>query len=290
METTDQSSVSEEPEDIKITKLLWKNKKTIFLLLPFLFLQGQNREEHDNQAPFSQIIASARLEMERDGIPAVQNEGSGFFSDFIYERIGPWGGDFANIIDKIRTESPEKRQFYKKMSPEKEALWKLYLGVPLDENERKLVMISDYKPAKSEEKIFYYRLPRYDDAVFRFFKNNFWKWQQEKYEDFSSEYVFDPKSLLEEINDDFERESAENRFNVASFALGGFKIELGVDEKGKYISYYDLWDLEAMGISVTPFIGKPLEIYNRIYYEEIGGEAQGNPGQKIVVGVKRIEQ
>lgn len=166
----------------------------------------------------------------------------------------------------------------------------MYLGIPLDEIELELVRISEYRPGNSEEQRFYYTLPRYDDAVFRFFKKNFWKWKQGKYDDFLGEYVFDPKTLLEEINDDYERKSTEKRFNVASFALGGFKIELGEDEQGKYLSYYDLWDLEAMGISVTPFFGRPLEIYNRIYYQEIIGEVHGEIDKKTVVGVIRMEK
>ena len=47
--------------------------------------------------------------------------------------------------------------------------------------------------------------------------------------------------------------------------LGHFKMALGHDEKGYYISYHDVWNLEPGGISLD--FGKPFEIYDRIYFD-----------------------
>ena len=45
--------------------------------------------------------------------------------------------------------------------------------------------------------------------------------------------------------------------------MGNYTLSEGQDEKGNYISYYDRWDLDIPGASI---IGKPFEIYDRIYY------------------------
>ena len=51
----------------------------------------------------------------------------------------------------------------------------------------------------------------------------------------------------------------------------------GEDECGHYLSYYDRWDFSptvgALGRVDMGFIGKPVEIYNRIYFQ---------PGTRII--------
>ena len=71
-------------------------------------------------------------------------------------------------------------------------------------------------------------------------------------------------------------------------SLGTFKVGTGKDEKGNYISYYDIWDVNPYSGAwvdsdkkgkllnkilenkkdISIGIGKPFEIYNRIYYNE----------------------
>lgn len=73
-----------------------------------------------------------------------------------------------------------------------------------------------------------------------------------------------------------------------SGTLGQFKIDKGVDEKGHYISYYDIWDLNPIPESGVDFIDtgvgkvasyltkkaglKSPEIYGRIYYDPKTGK------------------
>lgn len=47
-------------------------------------------------------------------------------------------------------------------------------------------------------------------------------------------------------------------------ALGRFTIGRGKDDKGEYLSYYDLWDAPGNGAEENGF-AKPYEIYDRIY-------------------------
>lgn len=56
--------------------------------------------------------------------------------------------------------------------------------------------------------------------------------------------------------------------------LGRFKLHKGEDERGKYISYYDLWDLEplnkVMSIKNQKRVGiNPPEVYGRVYLDEV---------------------
>ena len=54
--------------------------------------------------------------------------------------------------------------------------------------------------------------------------------------------------------------------------LGTFKFSVGEDEKGRYVSYYDVWDidppmLKERGIDVDK-LNNPFEIYGRIYEKD----------------------
>lgn len=48
-------------------------------------------------------------------------------------------------------------------------------------------------------------------------------------------------------------------------ALGNFTIGRGKDEKGEYLSYYDLWDVNTKTDIEKRGLAKPYEIYDRIY-------------------------
>lgn len=70
--------------------------------------------------------------------------------------------------------------------------------------------------------------------------------------------------------------------------LGEYKLGLGEDNKGKYVSYYDDWNLNpfrgitsygsklisALGLDkiedLSFGIGKPVEVYDRLYYDDNG--------------------
>jgi hypothetical protein len=48
-------------------------------------------------------------------------------------------------------------------------------------------------------------------------------------------------------------------------------LTIGEDEKGKYLSYWDIWDFDVRRLKlqeIIEFVGKPFEIYNRIYFKD----------------------
>lgn len=48
-------------------------------------------------------------------------------------------------------------------------------------------------------------------------------------------------------------------------ALAHFTLSKGQDEHGHYLSYYDVWDLDAPGAG--KIVGRPFEVYDRVYYD-----------------------
>ena len=77
--------------------------------------------------------------------------------------------------------------------------------------------------------------------------------------------------------------AARNHYNKDSFVsptydevMGNFTYSFGQDEKGKYLSYYDKWDLnpfkgslyDDIDIAEKYGIGHPVELYNRRYYDQ----------------------
>ena len=79
-----------------------------------------------------------------------------------------------------------------------------------------------------------------------------------------------------------------------NLALRDFTIGRGRDNKGEYVSYYDLWDISPYRISNKDQsfgIGKPFEIYDRIYLDDFygvpGKYKGGNYIPEIIVTGKR---
>jgi hypothetical protein len=66
---------------------------------------------------------------------------------------------------------------------------------------------------------------------------------------------------------DQEGQGPEGEFltSTTPFALADFTITVGSDERGPYISIYDIWDLDK--IPGADNVGKPFEIYDRLYFD-----------------------
>jgi len=64
---------------------------------------------------------------------------------------------------------------------------------------------------------------------------------------------------------------------------GSYTLSVGRDEKGRYLSFYDIWDFApgkggsysnqfsgSLASKVLPYIGTPIHFYKRFYFEENG--------------------
>ncbi|MBP6060494.1 MAG: hypothetical protein KA515_00605 [Candidatus Pacebacteria bacterium] len=88
------------------------------------------------------------------------------------------------------------------------------------------------------------------------------------YEDFPVVSYLDEKDGNNIVTTELEY---GNRYAI----MGNFKLSLGKDERGNYISYYDKWDLANN--QLEGIVGKPFEIYDRIYYDPNTFEPVSNP-------------
>ena len=137
--------------------------------------------------------------------------------------------------------------------PYSEDAWRIYLGKPQSENTFKL---SSYTPFISKDKnIDYYALP-----------NNF---KDELYE------LYNNKVIKEGANDEFSFSNTLGENASKARVLGNFTVNKGKDDRGEYISYYDKYDLSPKlplvgKMELSNFVGKPFEIYDRIYIKDYG--------------------
>jgi hypothetical protein len=140
--------------------------------------------------------------------------------------------------------------------PAREDAWRMYLGLPQEQN---IFVPSEYSPSVAT------------DPTAKYYKYN----QELK----SSLVGLDLKSMLERYGGDpdamINRRKASD---IRDRTLGFYTIGKGEDERGKYISAYDKWDLHPLKrsgkgkTSRQDFgekvgIGQPWEYYDRYYYE-----------------------
>ena len=125
------------------------------------------------------------------------------------------------------------------------------------------IPLSEYRPSSSkDQEAVYYRSPTSEETI------------KEKLKDPEFLKSFKPNSegimSLQDYFSDTERGSGSN-------VLGKYTLNQGEDDKGKYVSYYDKWDLEPykgsnetlnnISNKVQELAGiKPTELYGRVYY------------------------
>lgn len=138
------------------------------------------------------------------------------------------------------------------------------LGMMLGrQQEYNSIPVSEYRPSSSkDEEAVYYRSPTSEETI------------KEKLKDPEFLKSFKPDSKgtmsLQDYFSDTERGTGSN-------VLGRYTLNQGEDEKGKYVSYYDKWDLEpykgsnktlnTISNKAQELVGiKPTELYGRVYY------------------------
>jgi len=210
---------------------------------------------------FETMKENAKKELAEKGITKEQREAyKSCISDMLYLGIYPYQykdvsglnellGHFNSFI--FRTKEG-KRTF---AGPSREDAWMFYLGLPQKHN---TFGISDYQPGKSEDIKYYYKI--------NVFKINFAETMKIN--------AFEGKSGLERLIFKIGKEGfiivRDVYTDYEEGVMGDFKISLGWDESGYYLSYYDIWDLgeQSLGIEGEKgFFGKSFEIYDRIYYD-----------------------
>ena len=203
---------------------------------------------------------------------------------FLAGPIGVAGGavlDFAKekIAENIRPEgyyNPSKRVASAMVKPEYGSFSKMseylerpnlrerqdFLGLMMKgEQQNNTLPISTTKPGNSKDKnAVYYNSPETEKAIKIRLKDP----------EFLKQFSPNEKGTLSMIGKNLTRDAG----NV----LGNYTMNLGEDDKGKYVSYYDKWDLDpyqrkggAMDMVSTIFQKaagvQPAEAYGRVYYD-----------------------
>ena len=172
----------------------------------------------------------------------------------VFDRINPYGYMHAEerIKDVFGRKSKTDDSSISSLSPtwnfnnfvnkdnQRKDAWAKYLGL---QQPHETFTTSEYKPSKSKDK---------DSKYY-------------KYQDSDNEVT----QMLQTWGEHLSKYSDEQLANLSStegtdFGLGHYKVDFGKDEKGKYVSAYDKWDLHPFkgsnsNMGSNKFIGKFLE-------------------------------
>lgn len=148
----------------------------------------------------------------------------------------------------------EKNAFVRDIIHNRSDAWRFYLGIP---QEHDTFGVSEFKPRVSTDDRYYYRI------------NGFIESFQERARLGDIEQENTP---IETMLSFIESRDSDNDGHVvsedrSSGIMGNYSLSKGVDESGNYISYWDRWDLEGSVEGKEGLIGRPYEIYDRIYYD-----------------------
>jgi len=202
------------------------------------------QEANKKETP-EEMRERAKKELAENGITSEQARVYNPINDALHRGIQPTCYELYYKVVDFLPNLFSGRFLY---SPTREDAWRIYLGIPQKNN---TFEISEYKPEKTYE--YCYKL------------TGFWKG-----------LLFDRQSngaknnckkamsgLVKEI-----KESGGKCLScdTVKSVMGGYSLLLSKDEKGSYIAYDDVWDLDVFPENNKGFFGKPFHIYDRLYY------------------------
>lgn len=182
----------------------------------------------------------------------------------LYDKIDPVG--YNQFVDRVKTAILGKGE--ERYNKTRDDIFATYLKIPKDERHNvegaKKVSDATHTPTKSSEDTNYHKIDLTDkekDAL-----------------------IYDALRSNANVGD-------SSRSHVFEQFFGPHQVSRGKDEKGEYVSYYDLWDLDPssgesktgefeflkslqkiLGAKDMSFgIGKPVEFYDRIYLNDYYG-------------------
>jgi hypothetical protein len=211
-----------------------------------------------------ETAAQASIELKRDGITADQRltyiPG---INNLIYRGTLPYGYDIKlalkmlipNILNGRMGNIQQEKTGKEMASPAREDAWRLYLGLP---QEHDTFAISHDVPDGNHA--------QYSYKINGWF-NNF----------FSKQPYATPAEFIKAYSESLTR-GERPIWQDEEDIMGGYTLRIGHDAKGTYLYYYDVWDLAVplerevylpgtkILIKKGGFIGKPLIIHDRLYF------------------------
>ncbi len=272
------------------TKKFLSHAKIPMLVLFLLIMEKPH--DHPDKDPSIEIAKSSLVkygitkEQKQRYIPGVSEFINKYVTPFNYKSPMETGKDIAKNLWYGKYNTPEFTD-YTDSHPEKKAeltlklqnredAWRLYLGL---EQTHDTFGISDYTPQQSTEQKYYFKINKflenyqkdnehYNKDILPYFEEN------QLQEDLRDENPI--KQLIKDAKIQSEIKSGSRNSSIyeadygivdrANEIMFRYKLSLGEDEKGKYISYFDKWNVEGIIEGEEGVIGTPFEIYDRIYY------------------------
>jgi hypothetical protein len=258
----------------------------------------------------------AKLELDQLGYTSDQRKAyAKGKSEKAFNNIVPAGyGDLEQTLDRLERyqknlgRNPNETLWYSAEEsstgkpihynlPKRDDAFSMYLGMPQKNNS---FGISEYQPVDSKENKYYFKPNYLDENLKNALVSDYFN---KKVNNKDSKVIMNERnSFFRQKRDSLQKAGIpwEDPINAEWYAdnpLGDFKVSEGKDEKGQYLSIYDVWDLNPFkvgkGSSTNPAAsalkafaklrgidadndseiseifgaGKPFEIYDRIYYD-----------------------
>lgn len=174
----------------------------------------------------------------------------------LYHNLAPYGytHTIARLESAIKNNTSHEFDRRHKNDRDRQDIWAEYLGIP--EEERKALFDSSTSILRDSQ---------YSPSV--------GKEQNIKYKAISNPSEADVRDLIQHAE---VLPIGKNKVVAGGIghALGRYTIGHNYDNKGEYVSYYDKWDLNPFsnaGDDLSLGIGKPVNIYDRIYLDDYYG-------------------
>ena len=174
----------------------------------------------------------------------------------LYHNLAPYGytRTIARLESAIKNNTSHEFDRRHKNDRDRQDIWAEYLGIP--EEERKALFDSSTSILRDSQ---------YSPTV--------GKEQNIKYKAISNPSEADVRDLIQHAE---VLPIGKNKVVAGGIghALGRYTIGHNYDNKGEYVSYYDKWDLNPFsnaGEDLSLGIGKPVNIYDRIYLDDYYG-------------------
>ena len=189
-------------------------------------------------------------------------------SELVYRAVDPTGypdglGSTAkrvarNLLDHSDRSFPG--------DPQSEDAWRLYLGLPQANG---TFHRSEHRPSRSTDPgATYYRRNGFLEGASNHGMVVVGSGPHKRELSFRAG---DPASFIRTVVQNLQNQRGRQAVveGDASFVfdMANFTAGLGQDERGSYLSYFDKWDLDVPGERNGGLVGKPFEIYDRIYYD-----------------------
>ena len=191
---------------------------------------------------------TSKEQLAETGITNAQLQYQNIIKKRLFENLNPYG--YLSPMSRVYNAVILNEKANKANDGKRQDAFNLYMGKPQTNN---TFDISEYKPSNSKnENVEYFKIKNYN---------------------------YQKRLLDVDVNTHIKTGQNVLRYDAEAI-MGTFTVSKGEDDKGKYMSYYDKWDLNPLklrnpftGEQIPTDIGKPFEIYDRVYYTE---DEEGN--------------